>query len=301
MRVAVLLNPASGPKREGAAESEIQAAFEALGVRPDIILLSREVNFKKEMSDRVKAGFDAIVASGGDGTVSLAGSAVAGSSTALGVLPTGTLNHFAKDMGLPADVETAAKVVVEGHHTCVDVAEVNGRVFLNNSSIGFYPTLVMEREKRIQRGVSKTLALLPAAIAAMWQFPNTTVRVATDETGLVTKTPFVFVGNNQYAFSGLQAGSRERLSDGILQLCAVSTTSRMTLVKSIALAIAGKIDSAPALITLDAKWAKIETLRHHVNVALDGEVVRLSSPLVYTIRPGALKVLVPATPAEEAK
>ena len=101
-----------------------------------------------------------------------------------------------------------------------------------------------------------------------------------------------------YVFSGLQAGSRARLSDGTLQLCAVATPSRWTLIQAVVLALIGKIDAEPAVVTLDVPWARIETMRRHVNVAIDGEVVRLRSPLVYSIRPAALKVLVPIDQAE---
>lgn len=298
-RVAVLLNPLAGVAREGVAESDVRSAFDAVGVDPDIIQLGRGVDARHEIAKRVRAGFCSVVAAGGDGTVSIVGSALAGTATALGVLPTGTLNHFAKDMHVPTDLQSAARVIAAGHTTCVDVGEVNGHVFLNNSSLGFYPTLVTERNRRVDQGMSKAVALIPAAVTAMWRFPNTTVRLLTEETGIVTRTPFVFVGNNEYLFSGLQAGSRERLCDGHLQLCAVTSTSRWTLFKSVVLAIVGRIDEAPALITLDAKWARIETLRRSVKVALDGEVVRLHSPLVYTIRPAALKVIVPLDGAGE--
>ena len=298
LRIAVLLNPSSGSAREGTAESDIVAAFDAVNIHPEIIPLTRALDPEKEIAKRVSAGFDAIVAAGGDGTVGTVGSALAGTSTAMGVIPAGTLNHFAKDMRLPTDLLAAARVIAAGETTMVDVAEVNGRVFLNNSSIGFYPTLVTEREKRINRGMSKTMALIPAAISALSRFPNTTVRVLTETKGLLGRTPFVFVGNNQYVFSGLQAGSRARLSDGTLQICAVATNSRWTLIKAVVLALIGRIDAEPAVVTLDVPWARIETMRRNVNVALDGEVVRLRSPLLYSIRPAALKVLVPIDQAE---
>jgi diacylglycerol kinase family enzyme len=248
---------------------------------------------RRSIDSHIRQGFDTIVAAGGDGTVSLAASMVAGTNSALGVFPAGTLNHFARDMGLPTDLEEAAKVVAEGRIARVDVGEVNGHLFLNNSSIGFYPTLVTERERRIKNGMSKTVALIPAAITALYRFPNTTVRVLTDEAGFVTRTPFVFVGNNRYTFSGLQAGVRTNLSDGQLQLCAVAASTRTTLVKAVVLAILGRIEANSAVLVRDVPWTRIETLRRHVRVALDGEVIRLASPLQYSIRPGALRVFVP--------
>jgi YegS/Rv2252/BmrU family lipid kinase len=293
-RVAVLLNKSSGPKREGASEEEIRSAFEPFGIHLDVIPLNDPQEASRQIAQRVKAGIHAIVAAGGDGTVSLVGAALAGTETSLGVLPTGTLNHFAKDMRLPTDLQAAAAAIANGRTVNVDVAEVNGRVFLNNSSLGFYPTIVIERDKRIAKGMSKMIALVPATLTAMWRFPNTTVRLQSEETGIITRTPFVFIGNNHYVFSGLQAGSRAHLCDGRLQLCAIASASRWTLVKSVFLALVGNIETAPEVITLDTRWAKIGTLRRYVRIALDGEVVRMKTPLVYSIRPAALKVLVPA-------
>src|SRR5687767_7929930 len=101
MRVAVLLNPSSGPKREGISESAIRGAFQAVSIQPEIIPLTSAGEVNRHLAERVRAGFHSIVAAGGDGTVNLAGAAVAGTSTALGVLAAGTFNHFAKDMRLP--------------------------------------------------------------------------------------------------------------------------------------------------------------------------------------------------------
>lgn len=292
--VAVLLNTSSGPSRTGLALAEVEAAFTAVGLKAEIVTMGSGVEVRAFVAERVRMGFGCVVAAGGDGTVRIAGAALAGSDTALGVIPAGTFNHFARDMHLPVELLAAVQVIAEGNTTRIDVGDVNGHAFLNNSSLGFYPTLVMERERSMQRGVSKTLSLAPAALRAMWRFPNTTVRLLTEETGFVTRTPFVFVGNNRYQFSGLQAGSRQTLGGGVLHLCAVAGTGRITLLKSVALALAGRIDSAPAVIDMDVRWTRIETMRRLVTVALDGEVTRIRSPLVYTIRPGALKVLVPA-------
>ena len=88
------------------------------------------------------------MAAGGDGTINSVASAVVGSEKSLGVLPFGTMNHFAKDLHIPLDLEGAVNTIVAGHKTKVDVGEVNGRIFLNNSSLGLYPSIVRERQKQ---------------------------------------------------------------------------------------------------------------------------------------------------------
>jgi len=124
--------------------------------------------------------YDMIVAGGGDGTISLVASALIDSGKVLGVLPLGTLNHFAKDLRIPIDFEEAAQNLVSGSTVKVDVGEVNGRIFLNNSTLGLYPTLVREREKQQRLGWRKWPAFVWAAIAALRRYPFVSVRVSVD-------------------------------------------------------------------------------------------------------------------------
>lgn len=297
-RVAVILNPRSGLKREGAPRNVVDDALRSAGLEPEIIPLERKLDVAKAIDERVRSGCCAVVAAGGDGTVSAVGSVLAGTETALGVLPTGTLNHFAHDLGIPPELEDAARVIADGHTSRVDVAEVNGRVFLNNSSLGLYPSVVRSRESLMRRGLPKTLALSLAALVALWRFPNQTVRVNVGSSKVLMRTPLVFVGNNQYVFAGLEAGSRASLTGGNLQLCTVAQASRTALFGAILLTSLGK--AANELRLTETDRATIVTFRKHVRVALDGEVLRMRSPLNYVIRPARLKVLVPGGEREEA-
>ena len=112
-----------------------------------------------------------LIVGGGDGTVSAAASALAGSRTKLGILPLGTLNHFARDLGLPADVGEAAAIIAAGNECCVDVAEMNGQIFINNSAIGLYPLMVVDRDLQRKRlGRSKRLAMAVAAVRTLVRF-----------------------------------------------------------------------------------------------------------------------------------
>jgi diacylglycerol kinase family enzyme len=97
------------------------------------------------------------VAAGGDGTVNAVASAVAGTERCMGVLPVGTLNHFAHDLGLPLKLEAAVAAITGGRTRGIDVAEVNGAVFVNNSSIGAYPTMVLDRERMRKSGTAKSV------------------------------------------------------------------------------------------------------------------------------------------------
>lgn len=288
-RVAVFLNATSGPGRSGAPPEVVSTALRSAGLEPDIIPLRQTADLRNTILERVAAGC-AVIAAGGDGTVSSVGAVVAGTGGVMGVLPSGTLNHFARDLGLPLDLDAAAAVVARGETVRVDVGEVNGHVFLNNSSIGLYPTVVAEREALIHRGIPKRLAVVLAAFRAISRFPNLTVRVSTERGGLAARTPVVFVGNNEYHLDGAVAGTRGDLRRGTLHLCTIVQPKRLAVLRAAALALMGRMSEAPDLHSAEARRIRIETFRHHVKVALDGELVQMRSPLVYSIRPRALRV-----------
>jgi YegS/Rv2252/BmrU family lipid kinase len=237
--------------------------------------------------------YQAIVAGGGDGTVSSVAALVVDSDKALGVLPLGTLNHFARDMRIPFDVEAAAKTIVAGHTTEVDVAEVNDRIFLNNSSLGLYPIIVREREKRQRLGFGKWPAFVWATIQALRRYPFLDVRLRVNDHLLDRTTPFVFVGNNEYAMDSLNIGLRNRLDRGVLSIYITHRTSRLRLISLAFRALLGRLRNDRDFLALSSNEVKIETARKRLRVAFDGEVEVMESPLRYQIRKRALRVIVP--------
>src|SRR5205085_5858695 len=132
-----------------------------------------------------RGGAQVVVAGGGDGTVSAVAAAVAGTDKTLGVLPLGTLNHFAKDLHIPLDLAAAVRNLVEGHAVSVDVGEVNGQIFINNSSLGIYPQIVREREKKQRQGMSKWPAFLLALFTVLRRYPLVGVRLVAHDQELV--------------------------------------------------------------------------------------------------------------------
>jgi len=236
-----------------------------------------------------------IVAAGGDGTVSAVARAAVGTGVPLGILPLGTLNHFARDLGIPPSLSAAIDVLAEGEWADVDVGEVNGSVFVNNSSIGLYPRLVRHRERLQHRlGRGKWLALLRAVLIVLRRYPLVHVVVQAGERRLVRRTPLVFVGNNAYAMNGLEIGRRERLTDGQLCLYIPRRGGRFALFGIALRALLGRLDAEAEFDLAAAPELRIVTPRRRVRAALDGEVRTLRSPLEYRVRPGALRVVVPS-------
>ena len=141
MRAVTLVNKGGGSFAKGAAE-RIEKALAEAGVGSEIVEVEGK-DCAARAADHVKQGAELIIAAGGDGTMSAVAGELAESKAAMGILPLGTLNHFARDLGIPNDLGEAAKLIAAGHTRQVDVADVNGRTFVNNASIGLYPLMVM--------------------------------------------------------------------------------------------------------------------------------------------------------------
>lgn len=241
----------------------------------------------------ISEGHACVVAGGGDGTVNAVANAVVGSNTALGVLPIGTLNHFAKDAGIPLDLEDAVRNLFTGRVVKVDVGEVNGRVFVNNSGIGVYPHLVREREAQQHHGHSKWVAFAIAVFAVLRHYLRLRVRLHLTEAEAIAKlTPFLFVGNNRYELAGRRIGRRHSLTSGRLWVCAAPHATRRRLLGMAWRTATGRPAGRELnVVEVEELWVDAATRR--ISVSTDGEVSLMTVPLHYRIRPGALGVVLP--------
>lgn len=269
------------------------ALFGAAGVAADISLAKNGAEIVDLARAATQGDCTVIVAGGGDGTINAVASAVMGTEKTLGVLPLGTLNHFAKDLKIPLDLEGAVSVLLSGHTSKVDVGEVNGRIFLNNSSLGLYPTIVREREKKQRLGTGKWPAFVWAAIAVFRRYPFLHVHVIAEGKNFDLRTPFVFVGNNKYVMEGFNIGRRERLDQGQLSVNVTNRTGRWGLVRLALRALLGHLREEKDFRALLTDELKIKTKHKRLGVAFDGEIDSLEAPLHYRVRPGALRVIVP--------
>jgi len=289
----VLINAGAGGQFDETLRQRLSQIFQAAGVKADIVVAATAAEMAQVAEAAAHEDYEMIVAGGGDGTISLVASALIGSGKVLGVLPLGTLNHFAKDLRIPIDFEEAAQNLVSGSQVEVDVGEVNGRIFLNNSTLGLYPTLVREREKQQRLGWGKWPAFVWAAISALRRYPFLSVRVSVDGKPVTTRTPFVFVGNNQYVMERLNIGTRERLDAGELSLYMTRGMGRFGLIRLALRALLGRLRYEKDFMAMSARDVTIATKSSRVRVAIDGEVDILQTPFEYRIRPRALSVVVP--------
>jgi len=304
--LTILVNVAGGKAMAAGNDlvGALERAFEASGHRADVRLLKGEA-MADAVADAARNG--RVIVAGGDGTMACAAQALGDGGAELALLPLGTLNHLARDLGIPDDLDKAASLAATGTAIAIDVGEVNGRRFVNNASIGLYPFMVRQRDSmRRRKHWPKWLATVPAAWAALARLPHHRLRIEFDGIGggggggsggggerdLVT--PMLFVGNNRYTLEGGEIGSRATLTDGLLSVYALAPHSRAALLWFALRTLFGRIDWKQDFIVLgECPSLTVRSAGASIELALDGEVIRLESPLRFRIRAGALHAVAP--------
>jgi diacylglycerol kinase family enzyme len=297
--VTILLNSSSGTaagKKEHDLRDELEAGFRKRNISTTIEFVSgRELqDAAQRAAKRAKAGeIDAIVAGGGDGTIRTVASALIGLHICLGIIPLGTLNHFAKDLDIPLSRDEAIATISAGVYRDVDVGEVNGEIFINNSSIGIYPYLVLDRDRRRARqGISKWPAMFLAGLRAIRNLPLRRLRIRSGKWQDDVRSPCVFIGNNRYDLKGPSFSSRERLDGGELCICVAKEQSRLRLLWLGVKCATGVLNQRDLRI-LTLAGLEVGSRRKRLLVACDGEIQVMRTPLKYRTRPRALRVLAP--------
>jgi diacylglycerol kinase family enzyme len=294
--IVVFLNNASGCGHGDDAVAAIEAEFRAAGRQPRVTLVRPDA-IGQAIERAIHDGARVVVVGGGDGSLSTAASALAGTDVTLGVLPLGTLNHFAKDQRIPLDFAGAVRTIVGGHMKRVDVGEVNGRVFINNSSLGIYPDIVRLRQRL---GLGKWLGLATATWLVLRRGSTLNIQMASDTEERRYRTPFAFIGNNEYVVEGFDVGARKTTQAGQLSLYTARRAGRLGVLRLALQALFGRLRVGDDFDTVIARDIVVTARRRRFHVAIDGEVCAQDMPLHYRSRPGALRVLVPPTTAGDA-
>jgi diacylglycerol kinase family enzyme len=298
--IVVFINAASGAPGKQAIAEELANLFAGHGAEAEIVMIEAGCDLSDEVRRAVQGGAKVAVAAGGDGTVNAVASVVAGTETALGVLPLGTLNHFAKDLGVPLALPEAVETIVHGEVRRVDVGEVNGRVFVNNSSVGVYPTIVRKRDVQQRLGKGKWAAFAHAMLRVVGRYPIFRVGLLVEGRPITRKTSLVFVGNNEYELEGLRIGRRTRLDAGTLAVYLPHGAGRWKLAWFALRALFGRLREAKDFDIFHVSELSIVVKRKCLSVATDGEVAVMDLPLEYRIRPGGLAVVAPPPPVPPA-
>ena len=269
---------------------ESNDAFEVHAVEPDAIAST--------INEVVGQGADRVLVSGGDGTIATAATALLETPAELAILPGGTLNHFARDLGVSTDAEEALELAVEGETRGVDIGLVNGRVFLNTSSVGAYVRFVRIRE-RLERRFGYRAASAIAALRLLFQWTIYAVELEVDGEPRIYRTPLVFIGVGERELQVPTLGSRVKDGKRGLHVIVVRGRSRARLFAIALAAVARGVDAVARTPELDAYLVdrcRI-SVRRPTRVALDGELESMQTTLEYELRRDALHVVCP--PAEQ--
>jgi diacylglycerol kinase family enzyme len=285
-RIPAILNLASGSAEAARKVLEEGDAFDVHAVKPEAIADAvREV---------VAAGAKRVLVSGGDGTIATAASALLDAPAELALLPAGTLNHFARDLGVSTVAAEALKLAVEGDGRGVDVGVVNGHAFLNTSSVGAYVRFVGIRERlerRFDYGVASTLA----ALRILFQLRTFAVELEVNGHPRIYRTPLVFIGVGERELQLPTLGKRVAGGQRGLHVIVVSGRSRARLFALALAAVARGVDAVARTPELDSflvDRCRI-TVRRPTVVAIDGELVVMESSMEYELRRDALQVVCP--------
>jgi YegS/Rv2252/BmrU family lipid kinase len=293
-RIPILLNSNAGSIRADARIRETVAdAFADRGIEAEVELAE---GGKCEVRCRALAdqGEPLVVVGGGDGTISVAASVFAGTETLLGILPLGTLNHFARDLGLPLKIEEAVQLIARRCERPVDVGQMNERLFINNSAIGLYPLMVIDRDLQRRRlGRSKKLAMIVASLRTLARFNHQRLTLIVNDQEARVDTPLLFVGNNEYRTDIAAAGQRESIEEGELSVYVMRKKTRRGLIAASMRALFNRSRADDMVRIENVKRLRVSSHKRQLAVSLDGEVVRAAPPLDYRIRERALRVIAP--------
>ncbi|WP_437577439.1 diacylglycerol/lipid kinase family protein [Sorangium sp. So ce887] len=293
--MAVLLNCSSRSNRAAEQRVRLGELLKESGFDAEMLCAEKGQHMGELARRAARGPHDLVVAGGGDGTMNTVAAAIADTDKTMGVLPLGTVNHFAKYLGVPLTLEGAVRTLAEGRRVRVDLGEVNGRVFVNNSTLGIYPSIVRDREAlRKRSGLNKWLALALATVSGIRRHEGVRLRLLLDGQELQLDTPFVFVANNDFKLGDVDLARQRPPSSGELGVCVAHADSRLSRVKLIASALAGRIQKASDFSVLRTTELRVEAPhRRRLHVAADGEVLKMTPPLCYRTRPEALSVIVP--------
>jgi diacylglycerol kinase family enzyme len=288
--IPAFVNPGSG---------NFEKAREAL--QPSGRFDIREVagaELEERVREAVEQGASRILIAGGDGSIGTAAARIVGTECELAVVPAGTLNHFARDIGIPVELAEAVEVASGTVTTTVDIGRVSERVFLNTSSLGVYVTFVRVRD-RLERWLPYRLASIVASIRAFTVFPTIRVDLEIEGKAQTFRTPLIFIGVGERELQLPKLGSRVKNGDRKLHVIAVRGRRRARLLATALEAVARGVETAAQNPELDSYLVDKCTLylrRRRATISLDGETVVLAPPLEYRVDRDALRIVAGAPP-----
>jgi diacylglycerol kinase family enzyme len=295
-----ILNSRSGSSDTWKIARRLKSLAEELGVQCEIVLAKTPRHVVDAARRAARSDHRIVIAGGGDGTVNAVASELVGTEKQLGILPLGTFNYFARELGLPSDIEEAFRHCFRGITRTVTVGEVNGRVFLNNASVGLYPLILSIREQTYRRwGRNKFVAYWSVLKALFRSDTNLKLTIASNGSSRTVWTPLVFVARNSYQLEQFNVPGIRCVASDSLSVYVAKPKSKFKLLMSALRAFAGKLQPSFDFEMLCLSDFRIDSTRIRRTLAFDGERAKMLAPLEFEIRNGALLVAVAAAENKE--
>ncbi|MEY8838177.1 diacylglycerol kinase family protein [Cribrihabitans sp. XS_ASV171] len=292
--VVVILNKDSGDDSESVSADEIVKLFADRGQSAKVAVLSAGADFDEVLSEATQSGVNCVVAAGGDGTICGVAGSLAGTGIELGVIPLGTFNYFARSFGIPQNLEEAIDMICEGVSQPINLGSVNGRAFLNNASIGLYPSILERREGIYRRwGRSRLAAYWSVLVAMATVYRPLTMRISIDGEVRRAKSPMVFVAVSAYQLDEFAIQGADVIRNGEFAVFLAPNCGRFRLIwKALLIALRG-VREGRDFTLLSGKKVTVETSRSTSVVARDGERERMDNPYEFSLMNDAIRLRVP--------
>lgn len=300
-KLAVILNRDSGTLVKlgpEVVEAGLREVFDAHGCEAEIRLVSGDTLLDALQAAR-ESRPDAVLVGGGDGTVAAAANVLAGGDIPMGILPLGTFNLAARDVGMPVDWTEAARLLIAGEATSMDLLEVDGRLYLCVLVLGFYPSLAMGQEEYHGNWVLKTLRTLWQTWRGAAAIPPLQLRLEAGGETQSHHTRLALIANNDYEDMFGIIPRRRSLDAGYFTVYISKHRSVPGLLRACVSWILGRWKQDREISILQATELQIDVKRkRQVSVMLDGELEKIQLPFMVRLRPRALRIIV-GTPREE--
>jgi diacylglycerol kinase family enzyme len=291
----LILNGGSGSSDKGKIAQELRSIAAAAQINCEVVMARGAREILEAARRAARSDYDVVIAGGGDGTINAVANALAGSGKRMGVLPLGTFNYFARQLGVPPDLEAAFRTCFEGVTRPLIVGEVNGRIFLNNASIGLYPIILSIREKAYRDwGRSRLVAYWSVVKTLLRARLNMRLTLTVDGQRREVHTPLVFVARNATQLEEFQAPGVRCVSEDGFVVYTLRPVDKIGLLRIAWRAFARRLQPHYDFDVFCATELRIESQRILRTLAFDGERAKMLAPLDFRIRQDALSVLVPA-------
>jgi len=292
MKTAVIYNSRAGSMLNRIRKHFIKDIKDLMGenyIKADFFDIASK-DTTKILSSAANDGYDAVVVAGGDGTVRSVAGYLSGSHTPLGIIPVGTFNNFARDNGIPLNYIEAIRTIANKNIEEISTGEVSGKVFINNSTVGFYSKIIKNRNY-VTSGT--WTSLIKAMFLSFKKFPLLEIKINAAGGQSIIRAPFIFIGNSKYKIDFLNIGAKYEKDGPFLNVYYPLDTGIFTICRFAFKVLINNLKEDRDYKIISAEELEVTSGEEKVVVSLDGEIFHIMPPLKYKLNTKHLKIITP--------